>query len=70
MFAAPNCAEKWNCMSFQHFLYINATRPYCSKYRPISAGFTNRLYRLKPRASRSKRASKNCGTHRFSGRYM
>jgi len=35
-----------------------------------SAGFTYRLYRLEPRALRSKGASTNCGTHRVNGRYM
>ena len=35
-----------------------------------SAGFTYRLYGLKRRASRSKGASENRGTHRVNGRYM
>ena len=42
----------------------------CFAYLSDSAGFTCRLYRLKPRASRSKGASENCGTHRVNGRYI
>jgi len=40
--------------------------------RPTSsrARFTHRLYRLKPRASRSKGPPTNCGTHRVNCRYM
>jgi len=34
------------------------------------AGFTNRLCRLKPRASRSKGPPATCGSHRVNCRYM
>jgi len=38
--------------------------------RSIRAGFTNRLYRLTPRASRSKGPPEHCGTQRVNCRYM
>jgi len=34
------------------------------------AGFNYRLYRLKPRASRSKGPPANCGTYRVNYRHM
>jgi len=36
----------------------------------LRVGFAYRLCRLKPRASRSKGAPTNCGTHRVNGRYI
>jgi len=36
----------------------------------LRVGFAYRQCRLKPRASRSKGAPTNCGTHRVNGRYI
>jgi len=59
------------CKRFQSRLQVDQIKSYgVTLVLFVCAGFTYRLYRLKPRASRSKGASKNCGTHRVNGRYM
>jgi len=48
---------------------VPATQAYITQFRIISAGFTYRLYRFKPRTSRSKGASNEL-VRIVSGRYM
>jgi len=52
------------------FIILIKSNSRCYSFDERSAGFTYRLYRLKPRASKSKGASKKCGTHRVNGRYV
>ena len=59
------------CSVSQTFLFHIPLFTLDTSFRPpSSAGFTYRLYKLKPRASRSKGASENCGTLKVNGRYM